>query len=118
MGDAVAALLAEPARALLALDFDGTLAPIVPRPEDARPAAGAIAVLTRLAGAVGALAVVSGRPADEVVRLGELAAVPGLRVVGHYGLQRWRDGILVTPDPAPGVAMARERLPQLLANAP
>jgi trehalose 6-phosphate phosphatase len=118
MPDAVAALLADPARALVALDFDGTLAPIVARPEDARPAEGALPVLTRLAAVLGQVAVISGRPAPEVVQLGGLDQVPGLRVLGHYGLQAWQDGRLLSPDPEPGVEQARRRLPELLAGAP
>jgi trehalose 6-phosphate phosphatase len=35
------ALLADPSHALVATDFDGTLAPIVARPQDARPHPGA-----------------------------------------------------------------------------
>ncbi|HXJ25408.1 MAG TPA: trehalose-phosphatase, partial [Streptosporangiaceae bacterium] len=47
------ALLADPRHALVAADFDGTLAPIVARPQDARPYPGALPALTALAGAVG-----------------------------------------------------------------
>lgn len=118
MSDAVAALLADPANALLALDFDGTLAPIVARPEDARPISGTLPVLARLADTLGQVAVISGRAAAEVVGLGELDRVPGIRVLGHYGLQAWQDGRLASPDPEPGVEQARQRLPQLLADAP
>jgi trehalose 6-phosphate phosphatase len=116
--DAVEALAADPRSALVALDFDGTLAPIVDRPQDARPAPGALAVLRRLAGSIGQLAIISGRAADEVVGLGGLDEVPGLLVIGHYGLQTWRDGQFSTPEPEPGVRLARERLPELLAAAP
>ena len=56
------ALLADPRQALVAADFDGTLAPIVDRPGDARAHPGAVAALTALAGAVGTLAVITGRP--------------------------------------------------------
>ena len=118
MTDAVAALVADPRSALIALDFDGTLAPIVERPEDARPAEGAVDVLAALSGKVGQLAVVSGRAADEVVRLGELARVPGIVVLGHYGMQRWTDGQLESPALDARVDAARERLPALLADAP
>ena len=65
--DVIAALLADPGSALLAIDFDGTLAPIVARPEDARPAEGAREVLAALAERLGAVAIVSGRAAEEVV---------------------------------------------------
>ena len=56
------ALLADPRRALIAADFDGTLAPIVARPGDARAHPGAVPVLTALAGAVGTLAIITGLP--------------------------------------------------------
>jgi trehalose 6-phosphate phosphatase len=70
-------------RAGLFLDFDGTLSNIVPRPELARPAPGAVIVLSRLAQAYGVVALVSGRPADEVARL---VPVRGIEVFGTYGL--------------------------------
>ena len=101
--------------AVVAVDYDGTLAPIVDRPEDAVPAAGAVAALTALAPRVRALALVTGRPADVVVELGGLAEVPGLVVLGQYGLQRWSAGDLTTPDPLPGVGRLRAELPALLA---
>jgi trehalose 6-phosphate phosphatase len=116
--DAVAALVAEPRSALIAIDFDGTLAPIVERPEDARPAEGALDVLISLSGRIGQLAVISGRAADEVVLLGGLDQVPGVVVLGHYGMQRWSAGGLESPPPDPRVNAARDRLPAVLADAP
>ena len=47
------ALLARPGQALLATDFDGTLAPIVADPRAARPLPGAVPALRRLARVVG-----------------------------------------------------------------
>lgn len=114
----LAAVLADPARAVVAVDFDGTLAPIVERPEDARPAAGAVEALATLAASVGRLAVVTGRGAEDVVRLGGLERVRGLRVLGHYGLEQWTDGALTSPSPSPAVDEVRRRLPELLATAP
>jgi trehalose 6-phosphate phosphatase len=111
-------LLADPADAVVAVDFDGTLAPIVERPEDARPAPGATEVLVGLCGVVAACAVVTGRAAEEAVRLGELDAVPGLVVFGHYGLQRWVDGRLESPPPTAEIAQARMLLQAVLAAAP
>jgi trehalose 6-phosphate phosphatase len=110
-------LRARPAGALVALDFDGTLAPIVTDPARSRLVDGGLEVLQRVAGAVGTLAVVTGRRAAEVVALGGLDAVPGLLVAGHYGAERWRDGELVAPEPPPGVAAARAELPDTLAGA-
>jgi len=111
----LAALRADPARAVVALDYDGTLAPVVDRPADAVPAPGAVAVLQALAVRVGVLALVTGRPADVVVELGGLSDVPGLVVLGQYGAQRWRAGTLTAAAPVPGIARARELVPALLA---
>jgi len=111
------ALLADPRRALIATDFDGTLAPIAALPPDARAHPGAVPALTALAGAVGTLAIITGRPAADAVALGGLAAVPGLIVLGHYGGQRWQDGRLTTAETPPGVAAARDALPGVLRSA-
>jgi trehalose 6-phosphate phosphatase len=115
--DVVDALLADPRSALLAVDFDGTLAPIVARPEDARPVEGARDVLAALASRLGAVAIVSGRGAEEIVRLAGIADVAGIRVAGHYGLQVWRDGALTSPEPVAGIALARARLGTVLEGA-
>ena len=111
------ALLADPRHALVAADFDGTLAPIVARPQDARPHPGALPALTALAGAVGTVAVITGRPAADAVALGGLETVPGLVVLGHYGAQRWQDGELTTAPPPPAVERARAALPGVLRAA-
>jgi trehalose 6-phosphate phosphatase len=111
------ALRAAPERALVALDYDGVLAPIVAEPSQAHPAPGALDVLRALAGRVGTLAVVTGRPAAVVVELGGLDAVPGLVVEGQYGAERWEAGTLTTPDEPDGVALARTELPAALAGA-
>lgn len=112
----LAALVERPAQALVALDFDGTLAPIVPDPAAARAHPDVPPVLRRLAPLLGRLAVVTGRPAAEAVGYADLADVAGLVVLGHYGLERWQDGRLSAPDDDPGVATARDRLPALLAG--
>ena len=111
------ALVADPRHALVAVDFDGTLAPIVDRPADARPQPGALPALAALAGDVGTLAVITGRPAADAVALGGFAAVPGLVVIGHYGWQRWQDGELTSADAPPAVAEARAALPGVLRAA-
>jgi trehalose 6-phosphate phosphatase len=113
----LAALLADPGHALIALDFDGTLSPVVGDPREARAYPGAVAVLRRLAAQVGTLAVITGRGAAAVVKYGELDAVPGLVVLGHYGWERWVDGEITSPPSPPGVAAVRRRLPALLAEA-
>jgi trehalose 6-phosphate phosphatase len=102
-------------RAVVALDYDGTLAPIVDRPSEAVPADGALDALAALAPRIGTLALVTGRPADVVVELGGLTAVPGLVVLGQYGAQRWTGGQLTSPPQLPGVEAARNALPGLLS---
>ena len=116
----LAALLADPRHALVAADFDGTLAPIVARPGDARAHPGAVPALTALAGSVGTLAVITGRPAADAVELGGFGGIGGLVVIGHYGWQRWQDGELTAaaaPPAPPAVAAARESLPAMLRDA-
>jgi trehalose 6-phosphate phosphatase len=113
----LAALLDDPGRALIAVDFDGTLAPIVPDPAQARALPAAVAALRELTPLVGTMAVLTGRPALTAVEYGSLDQVPGIVVLGHYGRQRWHAGELVTPPPPEGLAVARERLPAVLAGA-
>jgi trehalose 6-phosphate phosphatase len=120
--DGLAALLARPGRAVIALDFDGTLAPIVADPEQARAHPDAVPALARLAPKVASVAVVTGRPAEVAVRHGGFARVPGLEhlvVLGHYGAERWDavTGTVTAPAPHPGVAAVRAELPGLLDAA-
>lgn len=117
--DGLAALLANPAAAVIGLDFDGTLAPIVDDPEQARAHPAAVAALTALAPKVAHVAVITGRPAGVAVRYGGFAGVPGLdhlTVLGHYGAERWdaATGTVTAPAPHPGVAAVRAELPGLL----
>jgi trehalose 6-phosphate phosphatase len=111
------AIVADPGRALIALDYDGVLAPIVPVPTEAVPAPGALDALRRLAPRVGTLAVVTGRPAAVAVELGGLEEIPGLIVEGQYGAERWVAGELTTPADPPGVVAAKRTLPGALAAA-
>lgn len=110
----LAALQGHPERAVVALDYDGTLAPVVSRPSDAVPASGAVEVLHALAVRVGTLALVTGRPADVVVELAGLQDVPGLVVLGQYGAQRWHGGALTAAPPVAGIRQARAVLPGML----
>ncbi|MFC8084459.1 trehalose-phosphatase [Streptomyces sp. NPDC057340] len=116
------ALLADPGRAVVALDFDGTLAPIVPDPDRARAHPKAVPALAALAPKVASIAVITGRPAEVAVHHGGFAGVPGLDrlvVLGHYGAERWdaATGTLATPAPHPGVAAVRAELPGLLERS-
>lgn len=116
--DRLGALVADPGGALVACDYDGTLAPIVADPAAAVPAPGALDALLALAGRVGRLAVVTGRPAVDAVRVGGLDAVPGLVVMGLYGAQRWAGGELTAAPRPPGLAAARAETDALLADPP
>ncbi|MFZ1878967.1 MAG: trehalose-phosphatase [Gaiellaceae bacterium] len=82
--DPLASIVAEPGSAGLFLDIDGVLAPIVPRPEDARVPDETRAELHRLAGRYRIVACVTGR-ASSVAR--EIVGVPELTYVGEHGLE-------------------------------
>ncbi|WP_030898278.1 trehalose-phosphatase [Streptomyces sp. NRRL F-5126] len=117
----LAALLAAPQKALVALDFDGTLAEIVPDPEQARAHQDVVPALAALAPHIASVVVITGRPAAVAVEYGGFAGVPGLDglvVLGHYGAERWdaAGGAPRTPPPHPGVAAARAELPVLLGR--
>jgi trehalose 6-phosphate phosphatase len=95
---------------LVATDFDGTLAPIVPDPQDSHPAPGAIEALCALARRGAHVAVVTGRESATAVRLGGLDVVPGIVVEGLYGLQRWEAGSVTSPEAPAGMTALGERL--------
>ncbi len=113
----LAALLAAPGDALVALDFDGTLSPIVPDPASSRLVDGGAEALRAVAARVGRLAVVTGRAASVAVELGGFASVPGVIVEGQYGAEQWRDGRLSAPEPPPGLRSMRAELPGVLDGA-
>jgi len=89
-----------PKSAGLITDYDGTLAPIVDDPLLARPIPGVTTVLAKLAERLALVAVVSGRPLAYLSC--QLSAVPGLVVVGLYGLEREHDGRPQPPPLTPG----------------
>jgi trehalose 6-phosphate phosphatase len=91
----LAPFAADPARSVVIVDFDGTLAPIVADPPAATPLPGAAAVLSRLVRRVGRLAVVSGRP---VSFLQDNLPVDRLALFGHYGVERF-DGTALSAPP-------------------
>ena len=77
-------LAAEPERAAVLLDVDGTLAPIAARPEDAHVPEETRVELARLAARYALVACVSGRPRSEVERMVGVAKVA---IVGEHGLE-------------------------------
>lgn len=112
---------------VVGLDFDGTLAPIVEDPERAHIHPDAAKVLVALAGQVRAVAVVTGRPARQVLALGGLAEVGDaigqdgreLFVLGQYGDERWSSlhRQVISPKPPRELAGLTRELPRLLRNA-
>src|SRR5215469_6823926 len=113
------ALAAQPAAAALVLDFDGVLAPIVEDPETSAMPERAAASLARVTTSLGTVAVISGRPASFLAgRVG----VPGVRLLGSYGMEQIKDGNgLLSPAAAewlPAVATAREELAGLVRALP
>ena len=94
MEDALARLSEDPARAAVLLDVDGTLAPIVARPDLATVPGETRAELRRLAGRYALVACVSGRTGEDAARM---VGVEGVAYVGVHGLElapeaeRWRE---------------------------
>ncbi|MFC7625266.1 trehalose-phosphatase [Microlunatus sp. GCM10028923] len=119
--DAMRAIMQWPDKTMIAVDFDGTLAPIVDDPDRAFGNPRAIAALGRLGGLGLTIAVITGRPARTVVRLGRFTSVPGLRnmiVLGQYGVERWdaATGEFSIPPEPDGIAALTDEVDQLLAS--
>ena len=93
----VGTLRADPARAVLLFDFDGTLAPVVDEPAAAAAPAPVLERLERLARSYRAVGIVSGRPlaflADRLP--------PGLALSGLYGLETSLGGVVAEHPEAP-----------------
>jgi trehalose 6-phosphate phosphatase len=89
-GDFLAPFRAAPADALVAVDFDGTLSPIVEDPASARPLDGVPEALDRLSRTYGEVAVISGRPLEFLERW--FPQPSGVTLVGLYGLEVRRHG--------------------------
>jgi len=110
------ALAGSLASALVALDFDGSLALLSPHPEDARPLPDAIGVLRELRATGATVAVVTGRSVASLLRLSGFEDVPGLIVYGTHGVERWEAGDLRAPAVPPGLDELRHCLPGLVAG--
>jgi trehalose 6-phosphate phosphatase len=116
---AMAALAAQPTSGALVLDFDGVLAPVVEDPETSAMPARVAESLARLARSLATVAVISGRPA---AFLAGRVRVPGIRLLGSYGMEEIKDG---NGQPSPAAAewlaavdAAREELAGLLGTQP
>ena len=99
------AALAHAATILVALDFDGTLAPLVDNPDDARMTPEARAALTRLGSDPhGVIALVSGRGAKNLVDVS--SPEESWWIVGSHGIE------VIAPGTSPESGLS----PQLAAN--
>jgi trehalose 6-phosphate phosphatase len=87
--EALAPLRANPERAAILLDIDGTLAPIVAQPSDARVPEETRRLLMELARQYGVVACVSGRRASEARALVSIGAISYL---GAHGAELLRAG--------------------------
>lgn len=118
---ALQAILQNPAETLITLDFDGTIAPIVPDPEHAYADPAAVDALARLGDVVLGIVVITGRPARTAVRLGgfdQHAGLDRMVVLGQYGAERWdAHGNRFRAEPEPeAIGRIEAELPQLLAD--
>ena len=89
LSETLAPLRAEPARAAILLDVDGTLAPIVRHADDAQVPEATRSILIRVARTYGCVACVSGRRAStarSIVALGPIA------YLGNHGAELLRPG--------------------------
>src|SRR5712691_1257881 len=82
--DLLARIAEEPERTAILLDVDGALAPIVPRPEDARVPPETRAELRRLRQRYALVACISGRDGADARRI---VGVRELTYVGNHGLE-------------------------------
>jgi len=98
------------ANVLVAFDFDGTLAPIVPEPADARMRPATRRLLAAVARRY-PCAVLSGRPLDDLAR--RLRGVPLSHLAGDHGSERPGTSRTTSPHVERWVARLRGRLPAM-----
>jgi trehalose 6-phosphate phosphatase len=84
------ALVEHPSETVILADYDGSLSPIVSRPDEAVPLTEAIDVLDELVDRVGRVAIVSGRPVEF---LAAQLPVRGLAYAGLYGMEQLTGGV-------------------------
>lgn len=122
--DRYAALVRAARESVIGLDLDGTLSPIVDDPTQARIHPDAAEVLTDLAAQVAAIAIITGRPAQQALSLGGLDDVgesvaqlgKELFLFGQYGNERWSSTSrrIISPRPPHGLDSFLAGLPVVL----
>ena len=105
---------------LLFLDYDGTLTPIAPSPEQATLPSSTRSVLQRLSrNPRVTVALVSGRP---LANLRQLVRVRNLSYVGNHGLEMWhrgrRTGVFVPGSSREALSRIRPRFAGLAEDVP
>ena len=118
-------VVAAAAESVVCLDFDGVLSPIVDDPTRAVIHRRAHDVVPPLLRTFRAVAVVTGRPAEQVRELGRLddladeADAGVLLVRGQYGNERWDSQTRTTEraEPPEGLASFQDEIADLLAEA-
>jgi trehalose 6-phosphate phosphatase len=108
----LAPLREQPQRSAILCDIDGTLAPIVKRPQDAAVPPQARHMLERLAPRYGLVACVSGRRAAQARRM---VGIDSLLYLGNHGLERLEPGA-EAPVLEPGIGPLAERVRQFGAE--
>jgi hypothetical protein len=121
------AFVAVASRAIVGLDMDGTLSPIVDDPALAHIHPDIPDALTDLAAHILAVAIITGRPARQALALGGLDEVGDavgemgkeLFVLGQYGNERWTSSSrrIVSPRPPHGLASFLTELTGVLRKA-
>lgn len=110
-------IVAHASGALIGLDYDGTLAPLVTEPPEAYIHPSMPGLLRDLCAVVRTVAIVTGRPARQAVALGGLDDIadscPNLVVLGQYGNETWTstDRRVISPPPSRGISGFLRDLP-------
>lgn len=117
------ALADDPKGALLAFDFDGTLAHMNPDPQAVFMVEESAAAIEALAAAGVKIALISGRPLEDLLKLGEISERPGFSeatLLGQYGIERFDVATGEKRDPAPpsSIENSRPALEDLVARYP
>lgn len=105
--EALAPIADEPASACIFLDLDGTLAPIVPRPQSVAIPGPVAKLVRKLEHLYLAVVVVSGRPATEAKRI---VGISELAYIGNHGFETLLPGhaVVVSEAAQPFVPIIRE----------
>lgn len=113
------ALKNNPAEVLVAVDFDGTLSPVVPDPTQAWVHPEARKNLETLSKWTN-VAIITGRPVDQVAHLGHLdeAFLERVIVLGQYGSERLDKNGRSVPEPPESVRRAWDDLQPLADEHP